>query len=383
MSTSLSRGIARQLTVRAGEWLRDHVFGIATAALVLYCAAVHLEMMLGRLHGEQVPLWDPMLLSGALTYVLALFYGLQIDDKMRRTIVRLVRRGALSAQESKTGGDTVRPNGDGTVPLENAVWQRLREKAGWASLWCGFVVAAVMLLAFLPYMRARGPGGLPLVVLEVCLGYIAGRFLGRMLAYGRFGNCLAETGVQVRAQPGHPDEAAGLQPLGQFYFFQATVVAIPAVFVGSWLVILTFWDTDYGGWRIPYLFLLAVSLLFFNCAFLVPLAFFHKVMQDQKRDYSDDADEISRRITSNKARLATVMPDPERSALEKQLAVDTQRYQEIETMPTWPFDVRIRRKYSLGNILLALPIASFFATQEDPLKEIGVGIESVVRFLAG
>jgi hypothetical protein len=49
----------------------------------------------------------------------------------------------------------------------------------------------------------------------------------------------------------------------------------------------------------------------------------------------------------------------------------------LSTMIHWGW-----QKYRLGNVLLSLPLASFFATEHEPLKEIGAWLESFVRLVA-
>jgi len=108
-----------------------------------------------------------------------------------------------------------------------------------------------------------------------------------------------------------------------------------------------------------------------------------KVEVRKKRGSTTEADELSRRIAKNKTRLAEEQSDKERDAIEKQLAGDIQRYEDIEGMPVWPVDVGVSRKYSLRNVIVSLPIASFFATEHEPFKAIGVWVESLTKLVAG
>lgn len=363
MSLAAFIGRVRRKASQGGTWLRDHLFAVSATPLIIYCILVQIELLIFPVqYGGVVFFSDPLLMSGAATYVVALFLAQHADEKMRRTVRRLIQRDVLS--------------GASTATLD----ELLQKKAGRGSFWGCVVAAAVVLGAFFPYIAAVGIN--ILVVLEVCLACSAGYFLGRMATYGRLGTYLRKAKVRVKVEPGHPDGVAGLKPLGEFYFFQATVVAIPGVFLGSWLVVLTVWETVYESWKVPYLLLLGVALAFFNLAFIVPLWWFHKTMSDQKQEYLNEADKVSRLITNDRNRLREVASEVEREALDKQLAANMQRFRDIEGMPVWPVDARIRGKYSLSNLLLSLPIASFMATEHKPFKEIGVWLESFVKLIA-
>ena len=116
-------------------------------------------------------------------------------------------------------------------------------------------------------LQARSLYKLPLAVFETYWAYIAGWHLGRMAAYGGLGAALRKAGVSVRAIPGHLDGAAGLKPIGDLFFFQSTVAAIPAIFLAVWLVLIPIWPRDYSGWHALYVPLLALSLVFEMLAF--------------------------------------------------------------------------------------------------------------------
>ena len=60
------------------------------------------------------------------------------------------------------------------------------------------------------------------------------------------------------------------------------------------------------------------------------------------------------------AEVAVTQSAKERGELQERLAIMTQRYWELEKMPTWPVDARVQRRFTLGNLGLLLPFIARF-----------------------
>jgi hypothetical protein len=73
-----------------------------------------------------------------------------------------------------------------------------------------------------------------------------------MASYGQLGWHLNSEPVEVLVQPSHVDGVAGMKPLGEFYFYQAMVVGIPAVFLAVWWFLFPIWPRDYSHWEDSY-----------------------------------------------------------------------------------------------------------------------------------
>jgi hypothetical protein len=59
----------------------------------------------------------------------------------------------------------------------------------------------------------------------------------------------------------------------------------------------------------------------------------------------------------------------EREALKEDLSFKTCRFREIESMPTWPVDLPLVRKFAFANAPLVLPIvAEVFGLHEHWVK---------------
>ena len=183
--------------------------------------------------------------------------------------------------------------------------------------------------------------------------------MGRMAAFGSLGWLLRGRHVQIVVRPGHIDGAAGLKPIGDYYLYQAALSALPAVFLAVWLVLIPVWPSHrYDQWREAYLGLLPLALAFEVLAFLLPMRVFHQEMASQKQEQRRTADVRSREIADIQAELATCEDEQRRAGLKDQLASKTQQYWDIESMPTWPVDLRMWRRFTFGNAALALPLIS-------------------------
>ncbi len=81
-------------------------------------------------------------------------------------------------------------------------------------------------------------------MLETISAMIVGRFVGRGIFYGFLGKQMAIDGVRINMIFGHSDHAAGLRPIGDFYFFQATATALPVLFFAFWVLMMPVWSTS-------------------------------------------------------------------------------------------------------------------------------------------
>ena len=314
-------------------------------AVFLVAVVVSLEQYVS--HGLEIFQWDVMLISGLIALLFGIHAARNTPHWMSQTLHRLVNRGTLKASPGQL------------VHFEAQLGRR-------ATVWAHCIAVAVagaMLAAHLKafwgeYSVAR----VGLTAFEVVASYIAGLHLGRMACYGQSGRLLKRAAMPVTAVPGHLDGAAGLKPVGDFYFRQAMITFIPATYLAVWWLIIPLWpDPDrYENWRQPYLGLLVVAITLQIFAFIVPMHSYHREMKKQKAEYLEEADKLSSRICLVEARLANDDRTGEAAdALREQLAEMTRRYWAIERMPTWPVDLKTRRRFSLNNVaLLAPPLLS-------------------------
>jgi hypothetical protein len=295
---------------------------------------------------------DPLFVSACLTVIAGLWLARGQELRLETMIARLVDRGALDGSQ------------DDIIRAKAAVQQRAER---WARR--GGVVTAVGIdIAFVSVYAHRGELDVPRasggILVAAVAGFLVGRVLGRMLAYGLAPARLLAGHVGLRATAGHIDGAAGLKPLGDFYLYQALLVAIPAAFLLVWslLFLLARLNARYHDWRGWYLALLPIAIGLEVGAFVVPLARVHQLMSAQKREQLTRADTtLSRQIAVARRELESDLPNERRTELRDQLEQLVTSYRDVETMPTWPVDRSVRRRLTLGNIVLIVPLVSQLA----------------------
>lgn len=306
--------------------------------------------------------WDLMLISGVLAFMLALALVQTIPLRLSQTLDRLAKRSVFEISEE--GLDLLRKKMEERVQLFSKI----------GAVAVGLIILGAFLFAF---------GGIPgyqigLIVLEVFLGAVAGYYIGQMIAFGTLGQLSVREQVSISPKPGHIDRAAGLKPIGDFYFFQAMVVAIPCLYIAIWWFVIPLLP-HYQHWRSPYLGLLAVGLLFEILSFLLPMWVFHQIMQRQKIRSLAEADELSKKITELENRILRSADARETNDLQKQLDFQREKYWEIEHMPTWPVDATTRRRFTLNNLFLFLPFLSDLVRLSAPWKLFLEGLEKFLN----
>jgi hypothetical protein len=288
---------------------------------------------------------DWLLMSGWLSLILGLSLARTLPDRLEQALARLADRGVLVVTPDQLDRFC--------QDLEDSIVRR------WAP---GF--GAVCALSLVPAWAFAVGGNLllalPELFAEMVGGYIAGCYIGRAARYGALGAALESRGVALRVMVGHLDGVGGLKPVGEFYFYQAMLVAIPAVFLAVWLVLFTLphLHAMYHHWQAPYAGLLPLMITFEVLAFVVPLWWFHRAMMGQKSELLREADQLSPRIAEIQRKLGEGGHPEEAGALEETLAHMTARVQAIEELPVWPVDPRTKRRFGVGNLVLLIPVVS-------------------------
>jgi hypothetical protein len=205
---------------RTGPEIRIFVppFGLGMQRFAIAMAGLTLALLWINTMWEGICDW--LLISGWFALIAGLLLAHDVPDKLEYILDRLANRGALAV----------------TPKQLHSFKQELETRVVkyWA-LGGGSTIAFAILVAF----AFAFPGReiyfkIPLVLAEMLGGYIAGCYLGRMACYGTLGASLKSTGIELRIIAGHPDSVGGLKPIGDLYFYQAMVVAIPAMFLAIW-----------------------------------------------------------------------------------------------------------------------------------------------------
>jgi MFS family permease len=268
------------------------------------------------------------------------------------------------------------------LELTNADTERLysiikKMKNRWSFRFALFSAVAMLIAFIIAFFQdyTLSPDRIWLTLFEVAGAYIAGFYIGRtIIGYGWFAIALRKEKFTLRLIPDHLDGAAGLRPIGNFYLFQTIVVAIPALFVGVWALLISLvprYRDLYGHWRISYILLLLLTLTFVVLALILPMWSLHKLMENEKRELLKDADDnlyakILEIDTLLKANLENKEYDDwfQNQNLKDKLQ---EQFRVIERTPTWPFDVTPRN--------------AFFATVTLDLVSLLSGLIAIIDFV--
>jgi hypothetical protein len=288
--------------------------------------------------------WDALSISAWLVVLIGLQLVASTPERLHTALQRLRDRGILP-ESVEAGEGTERE-------LE-------RIAHNWSLVGGCVVPVAVLLteglLSVLPDWRKwlAGPSGAYLI-LTVIASSVVGAWVGRMAGYGRLGHVLAKRGLKLRVVAGHPDGAGGLRPIGAFYLYQSLMASLPAVFLIVWVLLFWLWHANqaFEG----YLWLLALAILVEVLVFVHPMLSVHATMREQKKAFLAEADRLSSEFETAQARLKNTALE-ELDAVKRQFADLVERSQTLEKVPTWPMDQSIRRRITLQNIVLLLPLA--------------------------
>lgn len=313
------------------------------------------------LWGGDVRRWDWLFVTGILAFLMALRPSLALPDKMHETLDRLRAGKVLSA---------------GSQDPES--FERdLHRSSRWTALIGGAVTVPVIVVA---WIAARGLGTryLGTMTTEALAAVPVGLCFGRTVGYGMLGRRLARSRFTITVDPEHLDGATGLRPVGDFYFFQAMLLAVPAAFLGIWWVAIPFYGERYAGWRDTYVALLAFVLVCELLAFFLPLRSFHLVLKDEKQRLLAEADELGHEALEIQRRLRHTPDKSEVDRLEDRLTRLTRRYQAIEKMPTWPVSARVRRRLTVNHVILLIPVIAQLLGAPDSLQHLLDALQKII-----
>ncbi len=295
--------------------------------------------------------WDSMLVTAVFAFVITIEMMDRIPMRYKAVFDRLVGRGVLAMTPDIKKACFAR------LEQQARKWTRLGGPGGAAIALAVWIVAlSINLGSHLRFgVQLKGP-----VMLFSCLlGLVAGERFGRMAAYGESWRLFHPGGARWRLMPGHPDKAGGFKPIGDFFFYESIVVAVPAIYLAAWSLSIVLARTRYAGWLRPYLGLLVLAIVLEVMAFFLPMRSIHALMREQKTMLLAHADQLSRKIESLQERLCEQQPTSKRQQMKDSVTDLTEACKRIEQVPTWPIDPSIRRRFSFGNIALFLPFITF------------------------
>lgn len=290
-----------------------------------------------------------------ITAWIATIVGVQLlsnnDERFADMLGRLADRGVLGVNTDQLG--------------QLQLW--LRRKANRYALIFG-ILPPIVLLAVYHFVfnvfanslstntRADTISLVIAIALEMVAAFVVGSYLGRVLCYSQFGFYLSQTTLQLNVLPGHPDGAAGLRPIGQYFFRNAFTAMLPVALLSFWCALIALRPEMVAlEYRAIYLGLLGFAIGVEIIVFLVPLRYFRNIMVDYKQLNRQQSDQIGRNIVALRERVVRQTDTTELINEATVLAQLNQTYTAYTQMPTWPFDRGILRTFCFANFILILP----------------------------
>ncbi|WP_334758036.1 hypothetical protein [Nostoc sp.] len=284
--------------------------------------------------------WDFLFFTAVVVFGITFKLSLDIPKKMDITIKRLFYRGIINSEEHLK------------IQLE-------KKASNFARFW-GILLGIGVFLGWMVGLELKA-WNIFLIVFETFLAYLAGRTFGIMVAYGTLGYLLKKENILLSLKPDHIDGAAGLKPIGDFYFFQAIIASVPAFFIGTWSLLLTFWSKN-GYipqsalvWKDKAILLLILAIIFEILVFILPMRSFNTAMGEFKTELLKNIDVISKDILIMKEQLLNTKNEQEYNLIKSKISDLNERYQAYEKMPTWPIALKTGKLFAINNFVLIIP----------------------------
>ena len=295
-------------------------------------------------YGSNLANWDWLFVSGVLTVVFGALLTMGRQSRFDLMLDRLLARGVLTCKDE---------------PINEEHVARLKEELEGFRRRSQVLTGTVFAISIAVALLLRGKD--LLLVVELALAVPAGWCVGSFLNASWLTRVLKDQGILLRPMPGHLDGAAGLKPFGDYFFYQAAVLSLPAVFLGVWLILfkVPYWNHVYGLWQGPYIGLLAIAIGIEILGFVAPLWWVHVEMKTAKRTSVLSADStLGVQLAEARINLGKELDPAARSALREQVEDQTRVYEEYQAMPTWPVDRKLLRRLTIGNLALAVSLVT-------------------------
>lgn len=203
------------------------------------------------------------------------------------------------------------------------------------------------------------------LVLEYLIGFVLGLLAWRMLVIGIEVSRLRHK-FDLRPQLQHPDRCGGLKPLGSLCLFNALIITIPGVYLGSWIIFapsIELPGVQYRQYINLFSSLLLVPITLAVISFFLPLWNVHQLMVAKRAVMQQRLDHLGLRINDLASKILKQAPDlnPEDGEkMTKRLDLMRQVYEQNQHYPVWPFDLGITIKFVLLVTAQVLGLAKPF-----------------------
>jgi hypothetical protein len=207
---------------------------------------------------------------------------------------------------------------------------------------------------------------IPQILVALLMGLLLWRLI--VLAYGfhRLGDLF-----DINVQSQHPDQCGGMKPVGNLCLLAAAVIAVPAIYVGLWIVLSQSPTSYYHGWVGFYSALWALFAIG-ALMFLVPVYGIHRSMVRRRAQLQGPLDQFSVRVNElvHTLLVSAEGASPEQlEELSKQVSQLQLVYGATGRIPVWPVDRGILQKFGAAQLIPVLTVTNLAPSAAQRIQE--------------
>lgn len=314
---------------------------------------------------------DPMVGTGLAGAVAGFWVFLLFAARVPRSFAIVSLRGLVLPDDQARYLDFER----GVERLLNSRWSLLPGAVGIALALAYFPIRAGGIAA----VFGAGPGSLQdlgTLVGVIAFGlpilwFMAGLAIWRMVIVGWKLDDLGSR-FRLQLQVGHPDGCGGFEPLGSLSLWNASILAVPGLFLGWWIAIGP--TNQYGTrWLTFDTALAAIVVMLAGMAFVAPLWNIHRAMARSAELLRVEVEHRGREI-DRLARELLAGPEVLTSDVTAQKAKDLELqrslYRDSQAIPTWPINTRLAVKFGSSQLVPLLGLTGLGRPIVDAIQRL-------------
>jgi hypothetical protein len=323
---------------------------------------------------------EPMIITGLIAAATAAVLFQSLLNQLREVLARLWTQGVLRMPASD--GRTVGLAATEFIRFVKDVDARLNGRMQWL---CGLLIAAAMYVSFpirlnppkawtthvVDWMVSVDSSYLIFAWMQVAFAFVLGLLMWRMVVIAarisQLGNIF-----ELNIQPQHPDHSGGLKVLGDICLLNASILIAPAIFLGGWLTAIPAFGpgNHYYVYVSYYEWLLIVVFTLATVAFIYPLLGVHAAMVRERYRLRLQLDALSSRIDALSRSLLEETDVDRLQQLSNERALRMAAYDQNSSIPVWPFDAAVLRKFSLAQMIPLLSLTGVSPTVVEGLQKV-------------